>query len=335
MPHARQLTMDERRIILNLHERGDTTDEIADVVGRVRGTVLNVIRNPERQAALPRSGRPAKLSPQDKRNLLRKARTGNYFAGEIVRDLNLNISVPYTRQILHRDPNLLWRKMKKKPDMSENHFAARNQWAYDHVSFTQVEWKKVIWTDEKKFNLDGPDGLSYYWHDQRIQRKILSRRHSSGGSIMIWGCFSGCGVGELCELDGRLTSLKYIDILETHLLPFAYANHGTGFNDFILQQDGASAHRAIATRNWLDAVGVKVMTWPAVSPDLNPIENVWGIMAQEVYKHGRKFRNKDELRQTVHQCWDRLEMNTLDKLNESMRDRCIEVLRKNGRATKY
>ncbi|MGR0317618.1 hypothetical protein, partial [Klebsiella pneumoniae] len=53
------------------------------------------------------------------------------------------------------------------------------------MSWTE-EWKKVIFSDEKKFNLDGPDGYSYYFHDLRKEEKILSRRQMGGGKVMVW-----------------------------------------------------------------------------------------------------------------------------------------------------
>uniref|UniRef100_A0A914DN91 Uncharacterized protein n=1 Tax=Acrobeloides nanus TaxID=290746 RepID=A0A914DN91_9BILA len=48
----------------------------------------------------------------------------------------------------------------------------------------------VIWSDEKKFNLDGPDGSRYYWHDPRKEKHVFSRRNFGGGNMMVWAAFS-------------------------------------------------------------------------------------------------------------------------------------------------
>ena len=48
----------------------------------------------------------------------------------------------------------------------------------------------MVFSDEKRFNLDGPDGFSTYWHDLRKEEVVLSRRQNGGGGIMVWGAFS-------------------------------------------------------------------------------------------------------------------------------------------------
>lgn len=69
--------MEKSRVIQNLHETIEMmTEEIGRAVGRFRGTLWNVIRNPSQHVSLSRFDQLPKLLPQDKRNILRKSQVG-------------------------------------------------------------------------------------------------------------------------------------------------------------------------------------------------------------------------------------------------------------------
>lgn len=82
----------------------------------------------------------------------------------------------------------------------------------------------MIFSDEKKFNLDGPDGYAYYWRDLRKEPQYFSRRNFGGGSLMIWGAFSSLGTLELAFPSCRMDSQEYQTVLENHLRPY-YQEH--------------------------------------------------------------------------------------------------------------
>ncbi len=67
--------------------------------------------------------------------------------------------------------------------------------------------------------------------------------------------------------------------------------------DFIFQQDLAPAHTAKSTKSWLNDHSVGVLDWPANSPDLSPIENLWGITKRKM--RNKRPKNADELKATV------------------------------------
>ena len=86
---------------------------------------------------------------------------------------------------------------------------------------------------------------------------------------------------------------------------------------------------------WLNESQVRVMYWPARSPDLNPIERLWGILAIEVYRNGRQFNSVSELMDCLMQCWEDIGQENLSKLIDLMHRRCEETIEKSGGITKY
>ncbi len=102
-------------------------------------------------------------------------------------------------------------------------------------------------------------------------------------SVKIWVAMSSAGVGSLCFLKINVTAHIYQEIVKHFMLPSADQRFKDA--DFLFQQDLAPAHAAKSTKSWLNDHGVGVLDWPANSQDLNPIENLWGIVK-------RKMKNK-------------------------------------------
>ncbi len=78
------------------------------------------------------------------------------------------------------------------------------------------------------------------------------------------------------------------------MLPSADKLYGDA--DFIFQQDLAPAHTAKGTKSWFSDHGVTLLDWPANSPDLNPIENLWGIVKRKMRDTHIAISQKTEIR---------------------------------------
>ncbi len=95
--------------------------------------------------------------------------------------------------------------------------------------------------------------------------------------------------------------------------------------DFIFQLDLAPAHTAKSTKSWLNDHGVGVLDWPANSSDLNPIENLWGIVKSKL--RIEKPKNADELKATVKETWASIPPQQCHKLITSMPRRIEAVIK--------
>lgn len=224
--------------------------------------------------------------------------------------------------------------MDRTLPLTQGHMDARLDYAerLSSAAQKQIVWPTIIFSEEKKINLDGSDGYKYYWRDlRRPPRRHLSRQNG-GGSLMMWGAFGMKGKSNLVVLEGRQNSADYIYTVSEHILPFAHANYGI---DYVYMQDNASIHASYEIMGFFKEQGVTVLDWPARTPDLNPIENVWAILARKVYSNGKQYTSVADLTVAVQDAWKSVTMEELHKLMGSMPARCFEVARKNGNKTHY
>ena len=294
-------------------------------------TVNNFLRSPDRSGSRARCGRQSIITESMRRRIVYLASRRKMTAGQIHGHTRYTISVRSIQRVLEKDPIFSGRKWPKKPPLTQQHRQARLKFALDHVAWTN-EWRNVIFTDEKKFNLDGPDGLHHYWHDLWEEKQVVSRRAFGGGSVMVWAGFGYFGKTAIVILDGRQNSTKYQDTLGNHLLPVALL---ITEDNWILQQDNAPCHVSADTCRWFEANDVTLLSWPSRSPDLNPIENLWGWLARRVYRNGRQFNDRGQLQLAIKEGWNEIPDALLQSLVASMAERMKAVLIANGGPTKY
>ena len=191
--------------------------------------------------------------------------------------------------------NFKYRKMVSKPPLTATHKANRLNFAKDCMTWDE-EWKSVIFSDEKKINLDGPDGYRHYWHDIRKRNDVAMSRNFGGGSVMVWSAFHYESKAPICFITTRMNSEKYVDLLENVLIQFI---EDSGVNNPTFQQDNAPIHTARHSKIWFEEKNIKLLKWPACSPDLNPIENLWGELARRTYSNNKQYQNALELKNGI------------------------------------
>ncbi|GFT23542.1 transposable element Tcb1 transposase [Trichonephila clavipes] len=87
---------------------------------------------------------------------------------------------------------------------------------------------------------------------------------------------------------------------------------------FVFMDDNATCHRTLAVQDCLDSEGIQRLVWPARSPDLNPIENVWDALGRQVAGRNCPATTKNTLIHALTEEWDKLPQQLLDNVVQSM-----------------
>jgi hypothetical protein len=226
------------------------------------------------------------------------------------------------------------RVARKKPFLKPIHIRRRLQFARDHVDKPLDFWKRVIWSDESKFNLFGSDGRHLVWRKADEEFRFACTRpmvKHGGGSVMVWGCFSAHGIGNLHFIDGIMRGEDYRAILIAHLRDSA---RKMGLDQgFIFQQDNDPKHTSKVVRDFLSSQRIETLQWPANSPDLNPIEHIWHNIGRKLAE--KRPKNKEEMKGLVLTAWNSITAHEMESLVYSMPRRLAAVIANKGGLTKY
>ncbi len=226
----------------------------------------------------------------------------------------------------------VFRKRATKPLLNQRQ-RQRLTWAVEKNNWTVAQWSKVLFSDESTFCISFGNQGPRVWRKSGEAQNTCCLKSSVKfpQSVMIWAAMSSAGVGPLCFLKSTVNAAIYQEILEHFMLPSADKLYGDA--DFIFQQDLASAHTAKGTKSWLNDHGVTVLDWPANVPDVNPIENLWGIVKRKM--RDTRPNNADDLKATVKETWASIPPQQCHKLITSMPRRIEAVIKAKGAPTKY
>lgn len=216
-------------------------------------------------------------------------------------------------------------------DMTPRQKRARIEWCnVNRVTNFQL-W---LFSDESSFELADLSIPRRSYVHRKPEEKYARCCIQQGGlrlreKLMVWGCITAKGPACFDVLRGNINAQRYVGILCNTLIPYLESVPLASLQGLRFQQDNAPPHRALITRQFLESEAVDVPEWPPLSPDLNPIEDVWALMKKEVRMN--RPRTLAQLEDEIRAAWRRIVTPDLCKrLYRSMPNRMKTVLSRRG-----
>lgn len=319
----------EKTQALALKEDGLSYSQIAKIMKITRNSAISLCRYVKKDICKKR-GPKFTISKGEKLLMKRmigklKERKSKVNAKKLKIECDLNISVSTIQRHMKRS-GMRYKKIQSMIYLSQKHKEGRLLKVSTWVSENHV-WEKTVFSDEKRFSLDGPDDWrTYISKNEHISRQ---RRQCRGGGIMVWMMALPNGLLSYNVVKGKFNSEAYIALLRTSTVPILKLNLGT---DFWLQEDNSPVHKSAKVKEFMKSSGIKILSWPAKSPDLNIAEDIWKLISDQVYD-GPQFQNINELtaklKHVVHDI-NQSQRTKITDLYKSYRRRLCTVLLKRG-----
>jgi transposase len=314
--------------------------EIATKLGYPPSTVYTVIskfKNTGTIASENHAGRPRKFTKRDEqylKQILKKNRRAT--VSEITELLPTEVSSRTVQREIH---NLGMRACVavKKPALNDMHKQRRLEFAKKYKHFTVEDWSRVIWTDKCYFEIGKNSRQVLVWrmpYEKYLVDCLVPTFRSGRTSVMVWSAFTAnFRLPIIVMPPGRTLSSDYVELVYEKCLSELLSSPNCPTN-LILMEDGAPVHRSKKANDWRDQHSLLKLDWPANSPDLNPIENLWKILKDKVSKK-KKPRSREEMMSAIIKEWWAIPNTTLESLVASMPEQINKVIKNKGGPTHW
>lgn len=327
-----RLTNSEKNFLVQGLADGESTLKMSKKLSRDHRTIKNFIKNGSKPQKRPDKGKFRSITSRQMRLLKRELSKQPLSTSKMIFDeAQINCVSRNTRcRVLNKIGNV--KKAKSQPLLSKQHKQRRVEWAKKYM---KVDFSQVVFSDECRATLDGPDGFARGWIRHGTLPPVRAFRQQKGGGIMFWAAIHGENLVGPFRIDNgiKINSETYTNLLKTKFIPYINSMKGRDKKKVIFMQDNAPSHASTYTKEFLrenGLSGTRLMDWPSASPDLNPIENYWAIFKNRLYAQGKQFKNKDDLWTAITATFASMPRTLIKTLTSSMDNRIVQVLQRCG-----
>ncbi|EPS38514.1 hypothetical protein H072_7758 [Dactylellina haptotyla CBS 200.50] len=331
-PRNRHLSAAQRGMLMGMAKSGDSHRKIEAIIGIPRSTVQRTLSkyiisdNMESR----RHGRPRTTTTSDDRAIV--LYTKRYDRAPLADISNVfGVSARTIKRHFY-EQDIFKEFQRKKWFLDERLAAARLVWARQYIIYPPEWWDFVVFSDECSIDVDAGNYSQWVW---RQQRQLLEVRHK-GPCVNI--------NPERDTGDSSNTSSKGVTAVSyTAILSNFYLDYQRQYPHYKFIQDNAPIHKARLATQWFYSNGIELISYPAYSLDLNPIEHAWVPLKELVKQHyphlstmgGRLETIKPAIADAIIHCWKLLDENLLRTLGRSIKARCKTVIKAKGWWTHY
>jgi len=232
-----------------------------------------------------------------------------------------------------------------KPFLTQSAKDKRLTWGQRFGDWLEDDWVDVLFSDESSFNCGAVPGRTWVTRQagEEYQEDCLMPKFSKQMSQMVWGAIRGNGTKSPLILRekawGTITSVSYCEhVIDAVAFPYWQAQSVAGDSGYVyFMQDNAPPHKARATMTRMKELGFDdfLFPWPASSPDMNPIEEIWRRMKYRISRRNPRPTKIAALRQAIQEEWDAITKDEIMELCHTMTERVAALVVVNGGHTRY